>query len=288
MFKRLPHALILVLITTGIAFAKAPGSATPSAHYMANEGLMVVQGETKVVFDPLFRDGFGQYQILPKDMEDALFAGMPPYDGIDAVFISHYHGDHFSPTDMLRLLRNQPGIHLYAPTQAVAGLHDVASVEDERVFERVTAVDLAYKDKPVMLETEDLRIGAVRIPHSGWPTSRLEVENISWRVTLDETTTVLHMGDADPNDVHFERDAAYWENDHIHMAFPPYWFFSSNFGPGVLENRIKADQSVGIHVPVSISKTRSLRPPELRAYDLFTQPGEKREIPVVTTPASQP
>jgi hypothetical protein len=127
---------------------------------------------------------------------------------------------------------------------------------------------------------EGLKIEAVRIPHSGWPTGRLDVENISWRVTLNEITTVLHMGDADPNDVHFERDAEYWDKRHTHMAFPPYWFFSSTFGPGILKNRVKADHNVGVHVPVSISKTPSLRPVELQGYDLFTKPGESRPIPV--------
>ena len=39
------------------------------------KALMVVQGDTKVVFDPLFRNSYGQYQLLPKEMEDALFAG---------------------------------------------------------------------------------------------------------------------------------------------------------------------------------------------------------------------
>ena len=241
---------------------------------------MVVQGETKVVFDPLFRNSYGHYQLLPRAMKDALYAGEPPFDGIDAVFISQHHGDHFSPEDILRLLKAQPGIHLYAPLQAVNGMRNVATAEDKIIFERVTSVELAYKDAPVTLEMEGLIIEAVRIPHSGWPTGRLDVENISWRVTLNKTTTVLHMGDADPNDVHFERDVTYWDKRHTHMAFPPYWFFSSSGGNAILENRIKPDHSVGVHVPVSISKTPNLRPTELRGYDLFTEPGEKREIPV--------
>ena len=281
MLKRFLPTLLLLFIFSGIAVAKAPETttATASAQYMANEGLMVVQGETKVVFDPLFRNSYGQYQLLPKAMEEALFAGAPPFDGIDAIFVSHYHGDHFSPEDILLLLKAQPGIHLYAPAQAVTGLRSVAGSGDESVFERVTAVELAYKDAPVSLEMEGLLIEAVRIPHSGWPTGRLDVENISWRVTLNETTTVLHMGDADPNDVHFAGDAVYWDKRHTHMAFPPYWFFSSTYGPGVLKNRIKADHNVGVHVPVSISKNPNLRPVELREHDLFTEPGEKREIP---------
>lgn len=275
---------LLALLSFGIAqvSARAPDtdSQSATAHYMANEGLMVVQGETKVVFDPLFRNSYGHYQLLPKAMEEALFAGVPPFDGIDAVFISHYHGDHFSPEDVLRLLKEQPGIRLYAPIQAIDGMRKVAVADDEVLFERVNAVELAYKDAPVTLEMEGLVIEAVRIPHSGWPTGRLDVENISWRVTLNETTTVLHMGDADPNDVHFERDVSYWDKRHTHMAFPPYWFFSSTGGNRILKNRIKPDHSVGVHVPVSISKNRSLRPEELRGYDLFTVPGETREIPV--------
>jgi L-ascorbate metabolism protein UlaG (beta-lactamase superfamily) len=247
-----------------------------SVHYLANEGLMVVQGETKVVFDPLFRNAYGYYQLLPEEMERALFAGESPYDGIDAVFISHYHGDHFSPADVLRLLKLQPQIRLYAPAQAVTALHEVAEEQDVKVFERVTAVDLAYKDAPVKMEMRGLIIEAVRIPHSGWPNDRLDVENISWRVTLDDSTTVLHMGDADPNDVHFARDAEYWEQRQIHIAFPPYWFFNSTFGPGVLKNRLKPGHSVGVHVPVSIPADDPGRPEDLRGFDLFTKPGEIR------------
>lgn len=275
----LMNMVLLLVLTAGVVVADTNGH-DAVAQYMANEGLMVVQGDTKVVFDPLFRNAYGQYQLLPKPMEEALFAGKPPFDGIDAVFISHYHGDHFSPLDILRLLKQQQGFHLFAPSQAVKGLQGVAAEEDGPLFDRVTAVDLAYKDAPLTFKLEGLEIGAVRIPHSGWPTSRLEVENISWRVTLNEKTTILHMGDADPNHVHFARDAAYWDAIRTHMAFPPYWFFTSTFGPGVLENHVKADHNVGVHVPVTISKTPSLRPLELQGHDLFTTPGEQRVIPV--------
>lgn len=272
--------LILLAVVHVDANASESEPTSPTAQYLANEGLMVTHNQTKILFDPLFRNGYGQYLLLPEQMEAALFAGEPPFDGIDAIFISHYHGDHFSPADILRLLKSQPGIHLYAPSQAVSGLKEVAADDDAEVFERVTAVNLEYKDAPVSMNMDGLLIEAVRIPHSGWPTGRLDVANISWRVTLDETTTVVHMGDADPNDVHFARDAAYWDKAQVDMAFPPYWFFDSTFGPGVLEHRVQADHNVGIHVPVSIPADPSLRPAGLRDIDLFTQPGETREIPL--------
>jgi L-ascorbate metabolism protein UlaG (beta-lactamase superfamily) len=270
--------LLILVLCPGALFADA-GHGPSTAHYLANEGLMVTHGDTKVVFDPLFRNAYGHYQLLPEAMKDALIAGAPPYDGIDAVFISHYHGDHFSPEDVLQLLRAQPGVQLYAPQQAVDGLREAAVAEDSPLFARVTAVELAYKDAPVSFVVQGLEIGAVRIPHSGWPTGRLDVENISWRVTLDGAVTVLHMGDADPNDVHFVRDRAYWDARVTDMAFPPYWFFDSTYGPGVLENLIRARHNVGIHVPVSMASDPAARSPAFKGKDLFTRPGETRSIP---------
>lgn len=267
----------IILLCTALHINAHAQDAT--AHYMANEGLMVVQGETKILFDPLFRNSYGQYLLLPEDMERALFAGEAPYDGVDAIFVSHHHGDHFSPADMVRLLREQPGIILYAPNQAVVAMRSESGRDDADIFERVNAVNLEYKDAPVTLNMDGLLVEAVRIPHSGWPTGRLDVENIVWRVTLNDTTTVLHMGDADPNDVHFATDAQYWNRNNPHMAFPPYWFFSSNSGREILNERIKAKRSVGVHVPVSIPADPIRRPAELRGFDLFTQPGETRNIP---------
>jgi L-ascorbate metabolism protein UlaG (beta-lactamase superfamily) len=273
--------LTLQIFMIGYAYGQSTDTTADgsTAHYMANEGFMVVSGDTKVVFDPLFRNSYGNYQLLPKAMEVALFAGTAPFDGIDAVFISHHHGDHFSPEDVLRLLKEQQAIRLYAPIQAVKAMRQIAGPDDEGLFDRVSAVELAYKDAPVTMEMDGLIIEAVRIPHSGWPTGRVDIENISWRVTLNEKTTVLHMGDADPNDVHFKRDAAYWGKRHTHMAFPPYWFFQSKGGGGILKDRINPDHSVGVHVPTKMPTDPAKRPPDLRGYDLFTQPGETRQIP---------
>ncbi len=251
-----------------------------SAYYMANEGMMVTQGDTKILFDPLFRAHFGQYLILPEEMEAALFAGSAPFDGFDAVFVSHYHGDHFSPEDILRLLQTQTAIHMYAPMQAVIMLRTEASDENDAVFDRMHPVTLAYQDSLVSMEMEGLFIEAVRIPHSGWPTGRLDVENIAWRVTLNAQTTVLHLGDADPNDQHFARDAAYWDRTPTHAAFPPYWFLESNYGQEILCDRIKARRSVGIHVPDTIPADPIQRPFSLRNHDLFVSPGETLAIKI--------
>ena len=124
----------------------APPSNSPTAQYLANAAVLVTNGGTKVVFDPLFRNDFGTYERVPEPMERALFAGDPPFDGLDAVFVSHYHEDHFSAVDVLRLLEARPELRLYAPAQAVAGMRQIASGRVDAVMARVNAVALQDPD----------------------------------------------------------------------------------------------------------------------------------------------
>ncbi len=279
---RLTAPLVAAAAILGGASCGTRGDSSPSpgpkakAHYLANEGVLVVSGETRIVFDPLFRNDFGTYQLLPRELERALFAGEPPFAGLDAVFISHYHEDHFSPVDVLRLLRERGEIRLYAPAQAVTEMRSIAGDGDSEGFSRVTEIRLEYKDAPISIEAGDLVVEAVRIPHAGWPDRQLDVENIAYRVTLDESTTVVHLGDADTSDVHFAQDSVYWQRRPLDMAFPPYWFFQSEDGRRVLDQRLRPAHAVGIHVPVEMTKDR---PPDLAEYDLFVSPGEVRDIP---------
>jgi len=256
--------------------AATTGAAT--AQYLANAAILVVNGGTKVVFDPLFRNDFGSYERVPESMERALFAGEPPFDGLDAVFISHYHEDHFSASDVLRLLETRPDLRLHAPAQAVAGMREIASARLDAVIGRVNAIALQYRDARVSLEHGTLLVEAVRVPHSGWPARQQQVENLAFRVTLDAETTVVHLGDADASDAHFAHDGAYWRRRRTDAAFPPYWFFLSDEGRQVLARRIAATRSIGMHVPADVPSRPAEREVGLRGHELFTEPGEVRAI----------
>jgi L-ascorbate metabolism protein UlaG (beta-lactamase superfamily) len=264
------------MLLLGVASA-AFGQDESSVQYLANEGVMVTHAETSILFDPLFNNSYGQYQLVPSDMREAIMTGAPPFDSVAAVFISHYHDDHFSAVDILQLLKARSGIHLYAPMQAVVALREIANDGDESVFERVTGLDLTYGDSPVSIRTENLTIDAVIIPHSGWPTARTDVQNIVFRVTLDESGTVMHMGDADARIVHFAADEEYWEEVRVHLALPPYWFFGTSDGREILENRINIQHSIGIHVPDTYANPANV-PAGLSRYEIFTRPGEGRRF----------
>jgi L-ascorbate metabolism protein UlaG (beta-lactamase superfamily) len=259
-------------------WAAAAEDLAPRALYIANMGAMIERGETKILFDPLFHYDPGTYDAVPAEVEAALLAGIEPWDGIDAVFISHHHADHFDPATILTLLNAQPTIELFGPEQAAAAIRKLVVDPADPVLKRVHGLSLENGLAATDIVFGPLLVEAVRIRHSGWPDYHADVENIVFRVTLDNETTVMHFGDADPVDVHFARSPEHWNERHSHFAMPPYWFFLSNEGRQILQDRIGADEVIGMHVPTDVPDDSASRRERLQNIDLFVKPGETRTL----------
>ncbi len=263
--------VVTLLVSTG-AWAE------PQAQYIANAGVMIVSGETKIVFDPLFREDFDQYDLAPTDMQQRLIDGDPPFDGIDAVFVSHNHDDHFDPYLMLAFLQNNPSTLFFGPDQAVMALRGSRTKLAEAFSDRIYTVHPNYDRPPVELEIGELKVNAISVPHTGWPEYLSDVHNVVFSVLLDESISVVHLGDADTNRFHFKRHDEFWRTKHHNLALPPYWFFLDEDGRRSLSEHIAADHSIGVHVPTEMPDDASERPSEFSGFDLFTKPGEVRNI----------
>ena len=85
------------------------------------------------------------------------------------------------------------------------------------------------------------------------------------------------MGDADARVVHFESDSDYWEERTVDLAMPPYWYFLSDDGLEVLEDRMDVINAIGIHVPAEYENPANI-PEDLLPHELFTTPGEGRRF----------
>lgn len=241
-----------------------------SASYLGNEGVLISSAVGDVLFDPFFHNDYGSYQLVPEKMRDAIFNAQAPYDDVRLVIVSHAHGDHFSAEDSLKYLQKNQSTKLIAPKQAIASLLELPG--SDSVASRLVSIDLTLGEAAKAHQIGDIEIESVRIPHAGWP-GRKEIENLVHRVTFGRMFSVIHMGDADPNDIHFKPYKALWDKRNNHLAFPPYWFFTSGQGLQILDERLKARHSIGVHVPVKI-------PDDLRqsGNDYFSKPGEIREI----------
>ena len=263
---------LLALSIMALQPVNAHDSAT--AHYLGNEGVMVVDGETKILFDAFYASSFGQYTLVPDNIVEAMKNGEPPFDGVDAVFVSHAHGDHFTPSLTLDYLRAQKDVVLFAPTQVIDALKETGIAVDDPLHSRLRGFELTPTDLGEMTKFNDMEIDVVSIPHAG---NRPEIQNYAWRVALTDNTRIIHFGDAGTVIEHFDRHKEHFDRHKTNIAFPPYWFMGTTNGDLILREYVKADQVIGVHVPA-----RSMIDPQAwRTHaggDLFTSPGETRQI----------
>ncbi|MEO1028581.1 MAG: MBL fold metallo-hydrolase [Pseudomonadota bacterium] len=267
-----------VLAAAPLALAHSPekleGQAGACAQYLGNEAVVISAGETKILFDAFYTNSYGQYALVPDQLQQALLAGTPPFDGVDAVFVSHIHGDHFTVEPTLDYLRAHPDVVLYASKQVVDVI--VQTSADKSIADRLVAFDLQAGDPAQTAELKGISIDVVRIPHAGGA-GRANIENLAFRVSLDEAITVMHMGDADPDDRHFAPHQDHWDSKTLDVAMPPYWFFGSPAGRSIIEGRLKPTHAIGVHVPIAAADDAAGWKARANA-DLFTTPGEMREF----------
>ena len=140
-------------------------SSPPKVTYLANEAVLFSAGDKAFLFDPFFHRHFNTYALVPEEMKAAIMAGEPPYDNIDAIFVSHAHGDHFSDTDTLKYLQNHTEVKLYGPKQAIEQVRFLKP--KKQVLDRLVAFSLQVGDKPKTFSVDNVVIEAVPLlmPH---------------------------------------------------------------------------------------------------------------------------
>ena len=278
MYRLMTACGVALLLGSALAHAHEHEAGKAHARHVANAGVMVANGATRVLFDPLFSNTFNRYDAIPDDVRAHILAGIHPWDDVDAVFVSHYHEDHFDPEALLEMLVRQPAVHLYGPEQAASAVRELLDDATADVAARIHGIDLELGDPARRIALESLSIDALRLPHAGWPERHGDVQNIVFRVTLDDGVTAMHLGDADTVDEHFAPHSGFWTERLTDLALPPYWFFLNEEGRQIVATRLQARYTIGVHVPAEVPDDPDERPEELQGFDLFTWPTETRAI----------
>lgn len=280
-----------VLAACGTALSEEAGAQTEAAAIesgnqaisILNAGVMTAHetadnAGTKFLFDPLYDDHFGSLAQLTPDLIERIISGAPPYDGVDAVFVSHAHGDHFSVSQLTAMLDAQEEVILVLPEQGMQQLREGDDWQAE--FEaRVRSFALENGEAGEPLTIAGARVEAFRSPHAGWPDRHASVHNITFRVSVPgragRVSRVMHLGDADPAPEHYEALEGFLKAQRTGLAMVPFWFTGREDVAQIIDQTLNADSLVAVHVPVKVPER--LKQGE---WTYFSQVGEVVEIPV--------
>jgi L-ascorbate metabolism protein UlaG (beta-lactamase superfamily) len=248
--KRSPLALFL---TAGLVLCSAsaartagrPGRRSPlQLTFVANAGVLVSSGDSKVLIDALFDKPNPEYRAPAPNVLDKIMKGDPPYDNVGLALVTHNHPDHFDPSLAVRYLESVSGPTLVAPADAVAEMRKVAAYW-AKIAPRVVALDMRVGET-ASRDLGHIRIKAFRTLHSGGGESPM---NIMYLLELDGWH-VFHEGDS-PGKIDEYRGFRLG-NEPVDLALVHFWFPLEPNCARFLQEVLKPGHIALTHLPIRL------------------------------------
>jgi L-ascorbate metabolism protein UlaG (beta-lactamase superfamily) len=155
--------------------------------YIANEGFLIETSNHKILIDALFGDIQGNWCEQPVDsITNLMLKGLPPFDRIDAVLVTHKHSDHFKDSMVIDFLMNNQNSALICPDQVNELLKRNAAYPNVSDRIRSFKSDTLFDNS---LSVNDINIRALRFKHGSW----FETDSVSGK-TIDLHRDIENFG----------------------------------------------------------------------------------------------
>jgi L-ascorbate metabolism protein UlaG (beta-lactamase superfamily) len=226
--------------------------------YVANCGVLVSSGETKVLIDALFDTPNPEYRAPAPDMLEKIMAGAPPFDGVDLFLVTHDHPDHFAAPLAIRYMEKNSGPVLLAPTDAVEAMRKAAD-DWPRIGARVVPLGLKVGEQ-WKRDVAGIPVTAYRTLHSGDRESPMNLmylfEINGWRV--------FHEGDSTGKPVDFRPFGL--GSAPVDLALVHYWFPLDPDCAPWLQKTLKPGHIVLTHLPLRLEGDAPGKIDQVRKY----------------------
>lgn len=215
-----------------------PEPVGPELRYVANAGMLVKVSGRRFLIDAPIREGIPPYATSPAHERDRLEAARPPYDGVDAILITHWHEDHFSAEAAAAHLAHNPRAVFVSSPEVVERVRAAAAGLPAARFRAVL---------PLPGRSEEIRVGGLpvrvlRVRHN--PSRRLPEQHVGF--LIGDSAPVLHVGDADPAADNFALLRAL---PGVDLALLPFWYVLDDANRRFVAESIRPRRIVAMHLP---------------------------------------
>jgi L-ascorbate metabolism protein UlaG (beta-lactamase superfamily) len=227
-------------VVIGVALLLSTSAQSPgvTVTFLANEGVLLSSGTQKVLIDALF-DPYRGYALPHDSTQRALREARAPYDNVDVVLVTHWHGDHFGAAPVAAHLQANPRATLVTSAQVIDSLRRYAPARDIPASRtQARAVGSGERRREVV---NGVPVEILGVTHGSGRNE--SVEHRGYIVEIGGRR-VLHLGDTQFTEAEFSRLRL--DTARIDVALLPAWALTEE--RAIVERWIKPRQIVAIHM----------------------------------------
>ena len=211
---------------------------------LANEGVIVSDGESRVMIDGFVVEPYSVYGGLPAEAVPQFEQQTGIFAGIDVALASHRHHDHNQPRFACAFMQSSSDTLFYSGSQVIGLMREKC-----RPFvtgsPRINEISPQYGE-PVGIEHNDVSIQVFPLSHG--TRKYAKIQNYATLVDMGGMT-VLHIGDAAMDPTDFARAGV--DGMTLDIALIPFWYFQPGPGGALVEQYLNARYKLAVHIPPS-------------------------------------
>ena len=219
-----------------------PAAAEVTITSLANQGVLVSDGETRVMVDGLVVEPYALYAGLTPEAAGLFERMQGPFADVDLVLVSHRHHEHNQPAHACRFMEKSADARLVTSRQVIDLMREKC-----RAFingnPRVRVID-PQPGEAVRLTQGGARVTVFPLSHGTRKFAR--IQHFGHLVELGGVT-VLHVGDAAPDAAAFEQ--AGLGDVRVDVALVPYRYLEPGPGEALVRRFMDAPLKIAVHIP---------------------------------------
>lgn len=211
---------------------------------LANAGVILSDGEARVMIDGMVLEPYAVYGGLPTDAIADYNHADGDFADIDLALVSHRHHEHNQPEFACTFLQASRKTELHSSEQVIGLVREFCR-EFVTTSPRVQRIDPQYS-QPHLIERDGVRVTVFPLSHGTRKYAR--IHNYGHLVEIGGLT-VLHVGDAAMDPADFER--AGLAGIKVDVALIPIMFFQPGPGADLIERYMDATLKIAVHIAPS-------------------------------------
>lgn len=207
--------------------------------YLRNDGVLISDGENKVIIDGLYATLSGWIEMESTDLTE-LSNAVAPYDNANLLLATHAHGDHFTSSEVNTYLARSSSTRFIGPP----------SLSSNVSSEKVEPVSIDLHEK-VSLTVNGIDLDVLHLTHFQPQDPNLNFSNMQHYGFLIKMggLKILHLGDHEMTTENLQAFSLL--NEAIDVVLIPTFTFSnqlSNTKAQVLADQINPANVIGLHL----------------------------------------